>query len=126
MYIQGSENEAFYGVLAFYVSLRLEKYQNSDINFKNQILKLRIVTAKKKKSENSNSFELEFEIFLAVNKPSFLLQHLTECLTDEVDWICRLLKIDVIEKYCVFYIFVKSILAKLPKMEKTSYIASSS
>lgn len=49
MYIQGSENEAFYGVLAFYVSLRLEKYQNSDINFKNQILKLRIVTAKKKK-----------------------------------------------------------------------------
>lgn len=51
MYIQGSENEAFYGVLAFYVSLRLEKYQNSDINFKNQILKLRIVTAKKKKWE---------------------------------------------------------------------------
>lgn len=86
MYIQGSENEALYGVLAFYVSLRLEKYQNGDINFKNQILKLRIVTPKKKKkSENSNSFELEFEIFLAVNKPSFLLQHLTECLTDEVD-----------------------------------------
>lgn len=51
MYIQGSENEAFYGVLAFYVSLRLEKYRNSDINFKNQILKLRIVTAKKKKKK---------------------------------------------------------------------------
>lgn len=51
MYIQGSENEAFYGVLAFYVSLRLEKYQNSDITFKNQILKLRIVTAKKKKKK---------------------------------------------------------------------------
>lgn len=51
MYIQGSENEAFYGVLVFYVSLRLEKYQNSDITFKNQILKLRIVTAKKKKWE---------------------------------------------------------------------------
>lgn len=64
MYIQGSENEAFYGVLAFYVSLRLEKYQNSDITFKNQILKLRIVTAKKKKSENSNSFELEFYIYI--------------------------------------------------------------
>lgn len=51
MYIQGSENEAFYGVLVFYVSLRLEKYRNSDINFKNQILKLRIVTAKKKKKK---------------------------------------------------------------------------
>lgn len=86
-------------MLVFYVSLKLEEQQNSDINLKIN-LKIKNSNWEKKinkiKSENSNSVTLEFKIFLAVNYLISLLQHPIEYI-DEVDLIFRLFKIDVRE-----------------------------
>lgn len=95
----GSRNETFHLMLVFYVSLKLEEQQNSDINLKIN-LKIKNSNWEKKinkiKSENSNSVTLEFKIFLAVNYLISLLQHPIEYI-DEVDLIFRLFKIDVRE-----------------------------